>query len=277
MTKLDQHYVDPRLVDLYDIENPRSADTDFYVRLAAELDARWIIDLGCGTSLLTRELAVDGRQVFGVDPAPAMLAVARRQPGADRVRWVEGDAGVLGTPEADLVLMTGNVAQVFLDDAEWVATLRTIHAALRPGGHLAFESRNPDSRAQRAPRERWNRAATYERFDSPHGPMECWLELLSVGDGRVRFEGHNVFTATGEVVVAGSELRFRSRVELTASLLDAGFTVEHVYEEKILEPIHVRDIFGALQMKWLNRKQQQQEHREHREDTERTESSLCSL
>lgn len=86
MTKLDQHYVDPRLVDLYDIENPRSADTDFYVRLAAELDARRIIDLGCGTGLLTRELAVDGRQVAGVDPAPAMLAVARRKPGAERVK-----------------------------------------------------------------------------------------------------------------------------------------------------------------------------------------------
>lgn len=225
MTKLDQHYVDLRLVDLYDIENPRGADTDFYVRLAAELDARRIIDLGCGTGLLTRELAVEGRQVVGVDPAPAMLAVARRQPGAERVQWVEGDAGALGTPEADLVLMTGNVAQIFLDDAEWIATLRAIHAALRLGGYLAFESRNPDDRAW----ERWNRAATHEQFDSPHGPVACWLELLSVGNGRVRFEGHNVFIATGEVVVAGSELRFRSLAELAASVLDAGFTVEHVY------------------------------------------------
>jgi SAM-dependent methyltransferase len=225
MTKLDQHYVDPRLVDLYDIENSRGADTDFYVRLAAELDARRIIDLGCGTGLLTREMAVHDRQVVGVDPSPAMLAVARRQPGADRVRWVEGDAGALGTPEADLVLMTGNVAQVFLDDAEWAATLRAIHAALRPGGHLAFESRNPDDKAW----ERWHRAATYEQFDSPHGPVACWLELVSVEEGRVRFEGHNVFRATGEVVVASSELRFRSRAELTASMLDAGFTVEHVY------------------------------------------------
>lgn len=225
MIKLDQHYVDPRLVDLYDIENPRGADTDFYVRLAAELDARRIIDLGCGTGLLTRELAVDGRQVVGVDPSPAMLAVARQKPGAERVQWVEGDSSALGTPEADLVLMTGNVAQVFLDDAEWAATLRAIHAALRPGGHLAFESRNPDDQAW----EQWNRTATYERIDSPHGPMECWLDLVSVGDDRVRFEGHNVFTATGEVVVASSELRFRSRAELTASLLDAGFTVEQVY------------------------------------------------
>lgn len=222
MITLEQHYVDPRLVELYDIENPRGADTDFYVRLAAELAAHSILDLGCGTGLLARELAGDGRHVVGVDPSSAMLAVARRQLGADRVQWIEGDSGALGTPAADLVVMTGNVAQIFLDDAEWTVTLRAIHAALRPGGHLAFESRNPDDRAW----ERWNRAATYERIDSPYGPMECWLELVSVGNGRVRFEGHNVFITTGEVVVASSELRFRSLAELTDSLLNAGFTVE---------------------------------------------------
>src|SRR5690242_1485933 len=144
MVKLDRHYTDPRLVELYDGDNPRGADTDFYVRLAEELGARRILDLGCGTGILTRELAVDGREVIGVDPAPAMLAYARRQPGAERVRWIEGDSSALGTPEADLVIMTGNVAQIFLDDAEWAATLRDIAAALRPGGHLAFESRNPD-------------------------------------------------------------------------------------------------------------------------------------
>jgi 2-polyprenyl-3-methyl-5-hydroxy-6-metoxy-1,4-benzoquinol methylase len=62
--KLDQHYVDPRLVALYDLENPRGADTDFYIGLAAELDAHTIIDLGCGTGLLTHELASDGRKVI---------------------------------------------------------------------------------------------------------------------------------------------------------------------------------------------------------------------
>lgn len=225
MVKLDQHYVDPRLVALYDRDNPRGVDTEFYLRLAADLDARHIVDLGCGTGLLTRELAVDGRQVVGIDPAPAMLAVARRQPGAERVRWVEGDASALETPAADLVVMTGNVAQVFLDDGEWAATLRAIHAALRSGGHIAFETRNPDDRAW----EQWHRDATYERIDSPYGPMECWLELVSVGSGGVRIEGHNVFTATGEVVVASSELRFRSQQEVTASLITAGFTVEQVY------------------------------------------------
>lgn len=224
--KLELGYVDPRLVDLYDHDNPRGADTDFYLRLAADVDARRILDLGCGTGLLTRELAaVAGRHVIGVDPSPAMLAVARRHPNADRVQWVEGDASALGKPEADLVVMTGNVAQIFLDDDEWAATLRAIHSALRAGGHLAFESRSPDDRAW----ERWNRDATYERIDSLHGPMECWLELVSVDNDRVRFEGHNVFNATGEVVVASSELRFRSRAEITESLTTADFTVEQVY------------------------------------------------
>ncbi|HKW20365.1 MAG TPA: class I SAM-dependent methyltransferase [Ktedonobacterales bacterium] len=224
--KLDGHYVDPRLVALYDHDNPRGADTDFYLRLAATLDARRILDLGCGTGLLTRELAaVEGRVVTGVDPAPAMLAVARRQAGAERVDWIEGDASALGIPNADLVVMTGNVAQVFLDDAEWSATLHAIYVALRPGGYLAFESRNPDAHAW----EQWTHDATYERIDSPFGPMERWLELVRVGKDRVRFEGHNIFTATGEVVVVGSELRFRSQAELTDSLSSVGFTVVQVY------------------------------------------------
>jgi SAM-dependent methyltransferase len=225
MTKLDKHYVDPRLVALYDIENPRGADTDFYVRLASDLEARTILDLGCGTGLLTCELAVEGRQVIGVDPSPAMLAVARRRPGTARVVWVDGDSGVLGTPAADLLVMTSNVAQVFLDDAEWAATLHNIHAALRPGGRLAFESRNPDDRGW----ERWTREATYGRLDSPDGPVESWLEGVRVKNDRVFFEGHNLFTATGEAVVASSELRFRSLQALTASLMEAGFTIEHVY------------------------------------------------
>ena len=44
--KLDQHYVDPRLVALYDSDNPGREDTAFYVGLAADLHASSILDLG---------------------------------------------------------------------------------------------------------------------------------------------------------------------------------------------------------------------------------------
>lgn len=225
MPKLAQHYVDPRLVALYDIENKRGPDTEFYLDLSKEIDAHTIIDLGCGTGQLTLELAYDGRIVIGVDPAPVMLMVARQKPGAERIKWIEGDSNTLETPEADMVIMTGNVAQVFLGDAEWGTTLSNIYDALRPGGYLAFESRNPEDRAW----ERWNPEATYEEFDSPNGLMACWLEVVSVEKNRVHLVGHNVFKSTGEVVVAGEELCFRTQSELTDSLSKAGFIIEHIY------------------------------------------------
>lgn len=223
--ELELHYVDPRLVALYDAANPRGAGTTFCLRLADRLAAQVIVDLGCGTGLLTREFAREGRHVIGVDPAAAMLAVARQGAGAERVEWIEGDSSALQEWGADLALMTGNVAQVFVDDEAWLTTLRDLHRALRPGGHLAFESRNPGARAW----EQWNREQTFTRTDTPSGPLEEWLELVSVGDGRVHFQGHNVFLATGEVLVIDSVLRFRSLEELQRSLAATGFTVEEVY------------------------------------------------
>mgnify|MGYP001163295927 FL=1 len=223
--KLDLHYVDPRLVALYDAANPPGEDHAFYLRLADRLATRVIVDLGCGTGLLTRALAREGRRVIGVAPAPAMLAAARRGPGAERVEWVEGDSGALGAWGADLAVMTGNVAQVFLEDELWLRTLRDLRRALRPGGRLAFESRNPAARAW----EGWNRAQTFTRSETPAGPLEEWLELVSVGDGRVHFQGHNAFLATGEVLVVDSVLRFRTPEELRGSLEAAGFAVEEVH------------------------------------------------
>jgi hypothetical protein len=55
--------------------------------------------------------------------------------------------------QVDLAIMTGNVAQVFLTDEDWSATLRAVRDALRPAGHLVFESRRPDYRAW----EGWHR------------------------------------------------------------------------------------------------------------------------
>ena len=64
-------------------------------------------------------------------------------------------------------------------------------------------------------------------------------------------EGNNVFTATGEVVVASSELRFRSRAELIDSLIDAGFTVEHVYGDwDPLTPADLAEVMVGFDAPW---------------------------
>ena len=82
----------------------------------------------------------------GVDPSPAILDVARHRPDGERVRWIEGDASLLDEAEYDLAIMTGHVAQVITDDQRWRETLAATYRALRPGGRVTFESRNPSAR-----------------------------------------------------------------------------------------------------------------------------------
>jgi ubiquinone/menaquinone biosynthesis C-methylase UbiE len=224
-TKLDLHYTDPRLAELYDIANPHGPDTDFYLELAHELQAKKIIDFGCGTGYLTRQLAVRDREVIGIDPAPAMLAIAQRKDIEQNVQWINGDKSLLGTRNADLFVMTGNVAQVFLDDDEWSDLVHSIWHVLRPGGFVAFESRNPGARQW----EEWTPEATRTTTITPFGDIEEWLEVVDVTPRTVRFKGYNHFQKTGETLVVDSELRFRTLEEITQSLEHSGFEIESVY------------------------------------------------
>ena len=130
----DDPYGDPELATLYDLDNPNGPDHAFYRALADDLDARSIVDLGCGTGLLTRSFCATGRTLVGVDPSPTMLAIARSRRDADRVRWIEGDATAIPqTGDVDLVVCTGNAVQ-HIGPEELPATLKCVAGALRAGG-----------------------------------------------------------------------------------------------------------------------------------------------
>ncbi|VXB72866.1 conserved hypothetical protein [Burkholderia sp. 8Y] len=230
-------YADPRLVALYDTLNPAGPDTAFYVALA-DSEAH-VIDLGCGTGLLACELAKEGYRVTGVDPSPQMLKIARGRPFGDRVTWIEGDSSALPfVGAADLLLMTGHVAQVFLDDASLLATLSAARRALRPGGRIAFESRNPAARAW----ENWTPERSRRRIESADGrAVEVWQERHARPDplttGRVAFTTHARFDGETETLHAKSELRFRSRDELAHLLTRAGFAQTDWYGDWNRAPV----------------------------------------
>lgn len=116
------------------------SDLDVYLALAGELGASSVLDVGCGTGTFAGPLASTGREVIGVDPAAASLAVARAKPGADGVRLVEAGASSLPVEHVDLATMTGNVAQVFLADDEWQAALRGVAAVLPPAASSSSRS-----------------------------------------------------------------------------------------------------------------------------------------
>ena len=126
-----KQFSDPRLVTAYDSINALGDDRDFWLHEVDKLSPSTIVDFGCGTGLLTCELAKRGYQTIGIDPAVAMLDVARQKPYADRVEWIEGDYEKLSGLQADLLLMTSHVAQFLLADKEWTGMLGMAHDTLR--------------------------------------------------------------------------------------------------------------------------------------------------
>jgi SAM-dependent methyltransferase len=215
----DAAFADPRLAPLYDLFEGERPDLDAYVAIAQELGARRVLDVGCGTGTLALLLAARGFDVVGVDPAAASLAVARAKPGAERVRWLEADATTLPTLEVELATLTGNAAQAIVDPCAWRGTLAGIGVAVRPGGHLVFETRDPERRAW----EEWTPEASRASVQLQDGrTVERWTELTTVELPLVSFRTTFAFS-DGEVLASDSTLRFRSRAEVQDDLAASGY------------------------------------------------------
>ncbi len=196
-----------------------------YVAIAEELGARRVLDVGCGTGTFALLLADRGLEVTGLDPAAASLDVARAKTNSDGVTWICGDAKALPEMQVDLATMTGNVAQAIVDPSDWNGTLRGVHDALRPGGHLVFETRDPARRAW----HEWNRAASYKVTEIEGvGAVESWVQVIDISGPLVTFRWTGMFAMDGQELTSDSTLRFRERDEVEATLVAHGYVVKEV-------------------------------------------------
>lgn len=105
-------------------------EADFVERF----DPASVLDAGCGTGRVGRELALRGLDVVGVDLDPVMLATALQQaPGVD---WRLGDLATVDLGRAfDAIVMAGNV-MIFLTPGTEAAVLANMARHLQPGGSL---------------------------------------------------------------------------------------------------------------------------------------------
>jgi SAM-dependent methyltransferase len=96
-----------------------------------------VLELGCGSGLLTRHLVRAGHRVVATDASPAMLALARETaPEATVQSLVLPDDPL---PACDAVVSVGHVLSYLHDEAAIQRALAAAAKALRPGGVLALD------------------------------------------------------------------------------------------------------------------------------------------
>lgn len=97
-----------------------------------------VVEIGCGSGLLTTELVEAGHRVVATDASPSMLDLARQAaPGAVEFRRLTLPADPV--PDADAVVGVGHALN-YLPDADAVeSALRSLARAVRPGGVLAID------------------------------------------------------------------------------------------------------------------------------------------
>lgn len=95
-----------------------------------------VLDVGCGTGLMTAELVRLGVDVSGLDLSPGMLEVARRNlPG---VRFEVGSILELPHPDGAFDGVLAWYSTIHVPDDLLSTALAELARVLRPGGHLSL-------------------------------------------------------------------------------------------------------------------------------------------
>ena len=124
--------------DEYDARYERDAaagkDVHGEANFVASYGVRSVLDAGCGTGRVGRELARRGLDVVGVDLDDEMLATARRK--APDVPWHHADLETMSLGRTfECVVAAGNV-MIFLAPGSEAGVLASIARHLAPGGLL---------------------------------------------------------------------------------------------------------------------------------------------
>jgi 2-polyprenyl-6-hydroxyphenyl methylase/3-demethylubiquinone-9 3-methyltransferase len=166
-------------------------------RVALEVPSHGrILDLGCGHGLFTNLLAAGSRsrQLLGVDPSPAKIAVARRSSaGLANVRYFQGHIDDVEEDEDDFQAITILDVLYLLPDAQALSVLRRCRQLLAPQGVLLVKTNDT--------RPLWKYAVV-------RAEEELMVRVLGfTHGGQLHFRGANAYVAL--LRQAGFEARMR--------------------------------------------------------------------
>ncbi len=140
------------------------------------VDANRILEVGCGTGGLMRDLLTPGRRVVGLDISKGMLKRAEQSIGiSEKLAWVVSPGESI--PFKDSVFDVLCFRGAFHHMADEKAALSEAHRVLKEGGLIILSEPNDDSVLLRFPR---TLARTKGRFGKDHKAFRSreWLDLI---------------------------------------------------------------------------------------------------
>lgn len=140
---MSSHYA--KFSTVYDelmMDIPYDTYVDLIELAAGELPGKKILDIGCGTGLLSAKLAKRGGEVTAVDLSADMLEVAKARANALQlpIEFMEQPMQQLtGHADIDVAVISIDSLNYVTETAEVKETFKRIYASLRPGGVLLFD------------------------------------------------------------------------------------------------------------------------------------------
>jgi len=124
-----------------------------------------VLDVGCGTGFYTQYYVVRGADVTGLDIAPT--AIERLRARFPAARFLLADVSEVALEERFDLVNAFDVLYHITEDAKWERALRTLGAAVAPGGLLLLTDTFP-------PPFRPQRLAEHNRMR----PLDSYVNLL---------------------------------------------------------------------------------------------------
>lgn len=212
-------------------------DIQLLLRHIEASGASSLLDVCCGTGIVTIPLAQSLVRTLGIDIAEPMLQQARvKSRGMQGLAFIQADAASFKVEQAfDLAIMTGNAWQAFSSDEMLSRVLSNIARHLNSGGYFIFDTRLPvaNNLAVQTNFELW------QTYTNPAGETVQYFGRKARFDAQQRimyFEKYRLYP-DGRKVASSVDLKYRSVAEIYQLLSDAGFQVVHSYQNWRAEPL----------------------------------------
>ena len=223
-------------------------EINFLTALAREQKTK-ILDVCCGTGIITIPLAEAGFEICGIDISPEMLAHANKKAmHLNNATFLLSNALDFSLRKKfNLAIMTGNAFQAFLDEHEILKVLQNINKHLDKDGLFVYGTR------------------LLEGYDiSLDDDFELWEEYKDASGKLVRFIGkksrfdlkRNILYfdmkrrhSDGKEVYSAIEIKFLPYNDMLSLMERAGFELDDQFSDWSMNPFDSKGSNGVFKLK----------------------------